>query len=197
MKGLLVKDLCMIKSYFRTYFLLIIGFIVFSSFSSENAFMFYYPVILAGTLPFSLMSYDERSRWSQYCDTLPVSRKTVVSSRYIMTLVLFLAVFLLTAAAQLFSPYFSPASYAANFSILVVMGLLTPTVLLPLALHFGVEKGRLFYYFIIGAFCALSIGAASAPIDLKIPPLLLPAVSLVLFGISWMISIKIYEKKEF
>lgn len=197
MKGLLLKDLYMVKAYFRTYLILIVGFIFFSTFSAKIDFMYFYPMILAGSTPFSLIAYDERSRWNQYCDTLPVSRKTAVSSRYIMTLIFVGAVFLLTAILQLFSPHFSPETYTANLSVLIVMGLLTPTVLLPLIFRFGVEKGRLFYYFIIGAFCALSIGAANAPVDLQIPPLLLPAVSVVLFILSWIISIKIYKKKEF
>ena len=198
MKGLILKDLYMIKAYFRTYLRLIFGFIVLSSFSKESAFMYFYPMILAGSMPFSFFAYDDRSRWNQYCDTLPVSRKTVVSSRYIITLLFVGAVFLLTAAFQLFSPYFSLQTYTANLSVLIVMGLLTPTVLMPLTFRVGVEKGRLFYYLIIGSFCAISVMTASSPITIQtsLPLVLLPIVSILLFILSWPLSVRIYEQKE-
>ena len=200
MKGLILKDLYMVKAYLRAFLILMAGFIVMSAFSAENAFFLFYPAILAGSMPFTLIAYDERSKWNQYCGVLPVSRKAVVSARYIIALGFFLAVFILTAILQLFSPIFTPQSYAANLCLLVVMGLLTPTVLLPLTFRFGVEKGRLFYYVIIGVFCALSATAANISdfyVRLPTAPLfILPVLTLVLFAVSWLISIRIYERKE-
>ncbi|MBR4869302.1 MAG: ABC-2 transporter permease [Oscillospiraceae bacterium] len=201
MKGLILKDLYMTKAYLRAFVILMVGFIFLSAFSAENAFFLFYPAILAGTIPFSLIAYDERSKWNQYCETLPVSRKTVVSARYIVALGFFFAVFLLTAIIKPFSPAFSFESYISDLCLLLTMGLLTPTVLLPLVFRFGVERGRLFYYIIIGVFCALSVTAA----DIShltgsfrgVPLFLLPLVTLVLFALSWLISIRIYERKEF
>ena len=199
MKGLILKDLYMVKSYLRVFLILIVAFTLLSAFSAENAFFLFYPVILAGTIPFSLLAYDERSKWNQYCDALPVSRKTAVSARYIISCIFFLPVFLLIALLQRISPAFQPETYVFNLSLLVVMGLLTPTILLPLTFRFGVEKGRLFYYFIIGAFCALS--AAAADISQlfsnfsSTPFFLLPVVTVALFALSWLISIRIYQRK--
>ncbi len=199
MKGLILKDLYMAKSYLRVFLILIVAFTLLSAFSAENAFFLFYPVILAGTIPFSLLAYDERSKWNQYCDALPVSRKTAVSARYIISCIFFLPVFLLIALLQRISPAFQPETYVFNLSLLVVMGLLTPTILLPLTFRFGVEKGRLFYYFIIGAFCALSAAATDISqlfSNLSSTPFfLLPVVTVALFALSWLISIRIYQRK--
>ena len=200
MKGLILKDLYMVKSYLRAFLILMVAFVLLSTFSQDNAFFLFYPIILAGSMPFTLIAYDERSKWNQYCTALPVSRKAIVSARYIIALLFFLAVFVLAALLQPFSPAFTPEGYTLTLSLLVVMGLLTPTILLPLTFRFGVEKGRLFYYVIIGAFCALSATASdisklfgkvsSAPI------LLLPIVVIILFALSWLLSIRIYQHKE-
>ena len=92
-------------------------------------------------------------------------------------------------------------SYVLNLSLLIVIGLLTPTVLLPLTFRFGVEKGRLFYYFIIGSFCALSVTAANiselAGKVSAVPVFVLPIAVIILFILSWLLSIRIYERKEF
>ena len=201
MKGLILKDLYMAKSHLRFFILLIFGFVLLATFSSENTFFLFYPAILAGTVPFSLLAYDEQSKWNQYCATLPVSRKTIVSARYVTACIFFFPVLLLIALLQPFSPSFHAESYVLNLSLLIVMGLLTPTVLLPLTFRFGVDKGRLFYYFIIGSFCALSVTAANiselAGKVSAVPVFVLPIAVIILFILSWLLSIRIYERKEF
>ena len=101
MKGLLQKDLYMIWRYGRMLLAVSALFVVFGAFSKgENFFFIIYPVLFAGVLPVTLLSYEERFGWDKYCDTLPLGRKTVVSARYIMTLLCFLVLYVLTLAVQ-------------------------------------------------------------------------------------------------
>lgn len=210
MKGLLLKDLYMVKAYFRSFIIVIAVFMAVSLFDPGNSFMLFYPMILVGTIPFSLISYDERSKWTQYCDALPISRKQVVSARYLTTSIFVLSVFILTAIVQLFAPSFSIEAYLSMLSLLLLAGLLCPSILLPLTFHFSVERSRFIYYFIIGALCAMSLivtdrldygtdilasgdGPFISPLGLTA---LFPLIAIVLFVLSWLISIRIYQNRE-
>ena len=62
MKGLLLKESYMINKYCRMYLVLVCVFAVIFVMSG-NEFMMFYPVVLTGIIPMSLISYDERSKW--------------------------------------------------------------------------------------------------------------------------------------
>ena len=98
MKGLLRKDLYMIWRYGRLLLLISALFLVLGAISGGNTFFILYPVLFGGVLPVNLISYEERDGWNALCDTMPVSRKTVVNERYLMTLLCFLALYLITLA---------------------------------------------------------------------------------------------------
>ena len=199
MKGLILKDLYMAKSHLRFFILLIFFFFLLATFSSENTFFLFYPAILAGTVPFSLLAYDEQSKWNQYCATLPVSRKTIVSARYVTACIFFFPVLLLIALLQPFSPSFHAESYVLNLSLLIVIGLLTPTVLLPLTFRFGVEKARMTMIFLIAAVCG-SAGAASALVEkgIRLGSGLVPLIIAAAVGtvISVRVSMAMWEKRK-
>ena len=63
------------------------------SFSSLN------PVMIAGILTMTLLSYDERDHWTQYSGTLPFTRAELVSCKYLIGLCFFGITFLATLTA--------------------------------------------------------------------------------------------------
>ena len=204
MKGLLQKDLYMILRYGRMLLAISALFTVFGAFSrGENFFFIFYPVLFAGVLPVTLQSYEERFGWDKYCDTLPLSRRTVVNARYIMTLLCFLALYVLTLAVQ--SAVLIPQGRGQDAldlaALLPIFGLLAPSVMLPLTLRFGVEKARIAYYVIIGVVVALGVMSMerSSTLGEQIGSLGLMAsliVTVALFIGSWLLSIRLYEKRE-
>ena len=100
MKGLIRKDLYMIWRYGRMILLMSAVFLAVSVAAEQNFFFVVYPVLFGGILPVTLISYEERDGWNRLCDAMPISRKTVVDERYVMTVLCFLALFLLTMAVQ-------------------------------------------------------------------------------------------------
>ena len=203
MKGLLRKDLYMIVKYCRTLLVICGIFLLVAAVApGDNLFLLVYPVLLGGVLPVTLLSYDERFHWDATCDTMPISRRTVVSERYLMSLLSFLALYLLTLAVQ--AAVLLPRGYGAALGqialVLPAMGLLPSSILLPVMFRFGVEKGRIVYFFVIGAFVAVfliftnnivtlgsSAGAGGWAATLA---------SIALFVLSWLLSIRLYEKRE-
>ena len=92
MKGLMQKDLYMIWKYGRSLLVVSAVFLAVSVVAPDNYFFVIYPVLFGGILPVTLISYEERDGWNSLCDTMPISRRTVVNERYVMTLLCFFAV---------------------------------------------------------------------------------------------------------
>ena len=73
MKGLILKDLYMMKHYCKSYLIIAIVFLIVSlSDTVANMFFLFYPCMLCGIIPINLLGYDERSNsfnTVQHCRT--------------------------------------------------------------------------------------------------------------------------------
>ena len=200
MIGLLKKDLYMTWAYCRIFLLMIAVFLVVGAVDNDNSFFVIYPMIIGMILPVSLVSYDERFKWHLSCDAMPVSRAKYVSAKYVLTLTSVLVVFLLTLLIQGIR-LFPQGRLAALWDLagmLLPMGLLGPALLLPVIFRLGVEKGRIFYFVLVGIVCAAGVmlgGELGSLPDLS-NPLLPGAASVLLFAASWFLAVKLYQKRE-
>lgn len=207
MKGLILADFYMAKKYCRSYFLIMLVFIAVSFFGNDNTFLIIYPVILAGMLPVTLLGYGERHKWNVYCETLPLTRKQAVKEKYLLTGILLLGVFLLIAVVQGLrlsaSGQFDVREYGALLAPLLAAGLLSPSITLPCMFKYGVEKGRIAYYVVVGMVCGVAAAGVflsdTPKLQTAIPPhtaLLLPLFGIAAFAVSYWISASVYAKRE-
>ena len=198
MKGLLLKDLYLIKTVCRTNILCVVLFAVVSVFSEENMFFLFFPCIIASMLPITLLSYDERDKWTEYALTLPCTRAQLVSGKYIIGLLGIVSAVLLNVLAQAFFGSYPRAELAVLSAVMLSVGLLGPAVLYPLIFKFGIEKGRLFYYIFIGAACAsiMILSNKAQSIRAGGSVYLLPIAGAVLYAVSWLLSIRLYESRR-
>ena len=194
MKALLLKDFYQIKGYCRSVLLIAVG----SLFSGENFFFITYPVVLMSLLPVTLLSYDERSHWNRFCGALPYSQAQVVSGKYLLGLLLtmptILIMLILYALRTAASAAFFWSELLGLADGLLILGLCSFSLCMPLLLRFGVEKGRLIYYIVIGFTCAS--GFFLGEINLSFPYLAFPVILLLCAGVyalSWRIAIGVYE----
>lgn len=206
MKGLLLKDYYMAIKYCRPFILIAVVFIGVSVVSDSNAFMMLYPVIICAMIPVTLIGYEERSHWTMYCQTFPYSKSQIVSCKYVLAAIIVTAVTVFTAAAQAIRLFgtgtMAMTSYMNMIAMLVMMGLAGPALLLPFVFKYGVEKGRIAYYIVICAVCA--IGAILAMEDQNIlygvsaqwMPVLFWVIGIGVFVLSWRLSIRFYESRE-
>ncbi len=199
MKGLLLKDYYMTVKYCRMLILMVLIFAAVSA-VSNSIFLISYPFIIAGVLPVSLYAYDEKSGWCSYADAMPYSRAQQVSAKYISALVFICLVMLICTVGKALTG----DSFIEDFSLLVMLcgtGLLSAAVLLPFVLKFGSEKGRWAYYAVIIIACVIAAavfdtGSAVALELTGTAAACILAGCVLLFGLSWLLSIKIYEKRE-
>ena len=207
MKGLLLKDLYMMKKYCKSYLLITVVFIAVSFASSENLFFTFYPCLLCGMIPVNLLGYDERSRWLQYSETMPYTKGQIVSGKYLIGLGTQIAVLLITGIAQAIrmsvSGTFVLLEYLVLMILLLIMSLLASSITLPFMFKLGVEKGRMAYYIMIGIVCAGSIIATTIfkeGLQNKIQlNAFLPVFCLIgvgIYALSWYLSIVFYKTRE-
>ena len=193
MSALILKDLYIMKKYCRSVLLMVVIFWGASIFAdSGNLFWTFFPVIVGSVTPATLLSYDEKFRWNQYCDTMPISRAAVVAEKYVLTA----ATVLLMASGRTGK---APDDLGLIAALTFTVGLLPPCVMLPAVYKFGMEKGRIVYYFCIGAACAIPFALPSNALDGGMSPasvFLLPVIAAALFAVSWAISTAVYVKKS-
>ena len=212
MKGLLVKDLYMSKTYCRVYLLIAAAFLALYAFSSvngkENLFFLLYPTVLAGMVPINLIAYESQCKWEQFAGTLPCTRAQLVSAKYLIGLMFFGILLVLSLAvmslAMVIAGSFSLAMLWSQSVLMALCFFGSCTFILPLVFRFGIEKARMMYLAMIGLVCGLtaaigvvSNGSAYAggwQMPRAIPLVALAAV--VLYLLSWGLSIRFYQKRE-
>lgn len=206
MKGLLLKDWYMCIRYCRAFLVLVSVFLVVSFFGNDNLFFRIYPTMIASIIPMSLISYDERDHWTVYSGTLPYTRRQLVSAKYLIGLFFGAFSFLISLAAfsvcMITNGTFSIEYFLFIAVLLLVLGLIGPTLLLPFVFKFGAEKGRIIFYVMIGLLSA--IGALLASLGFQnaltqnnfIILLVMGVLSIGLYALSWNLSIYFYQKRE-
>ena len=209
MKALLYKDLLTLWKQLRMYLLMCVIFQVASIGGEDFEFMRFYPLILVSSLPHTLMAYDERSGWERYALALPVSRKKLVSAKYLIGLLLMALAFALAAVTGLVRSWqvgaFDPFGYFFELSVLLTLGISVMSVALPMTFRLGTEKGRLMNMVCYGILAAVlvivvlvgdKLGLSEMTLNewVIVPFLIIPAVEL---PVSWALSVHWYEKREF
>lgn len=205
MKGLLLKDWYVMKKTCRAYLLLVVVFLSISVFGGENVFMVFYPAMLVGMIPVTLLGYDERCKWQITCAAMPCTRAQFVSAKYLIGLLAQLATLGLTALAQALrmtlNGGFHWLTWGTLLAVLLAMSLLTAAITPPLMFRFGVEKGRILYCVTVGLMCGgstiigLSGALDAAPFTVTALVGMVAAAAAV-YALSWRLSIALYQKRE-
>ena len=207
MKGLLLKDWLMLYKKNRLMLALVLFYLLASS-ASGNSFYGGFAILFLSVLPQTVLGLEERCKWNRYAIALPLTRRQIVLEKYLLALLgvgLGAALYLVFGFAGMVVTHRSVE--LAPLCPMLSIGLLFPAVNLPIVFRLGAEKARLWYLLIVGFFAASagilaglftasgSYAWFSAEIRLVLTWLLLPVCAL-LFALSALLSVRIYEKKE-
>jgi len=207
MKGLILKDLYMMKKYCRTYLLVAIIFIAVPFVSRENLFFIFYPCLLCGMIPANLLAYDERSKWIEYSCTLPYTRGQIVSCKYIVGLMVQICLLIVIGISQIVRMNINDTFLINEFGVLMMMlliiSMIASSISLPFMFKLGVEKGRIAYYVMVGAVCAGCTIASNFfkdglqnQIQLRNVLPVLSIICVVIYLFSWYLSVVFFNKRE-
>lgn len=203
MKALLTKDCYTLWKQLRIFLFVMLVITVFNG-AFGNVFI----VVWAAMLPYTAMSYDERSKWDQLAAMMPYSVQDIVMSKYLLgwlctgaaalfSLVLQFVLTFLRFPMAAFDPVANLLSFCASLCIL--------SVTLPCMFRFGVERGRLIMFLLIFLVCGTAGALGSIVVDigdglLQMPPLVLagiPAAAVVLTAVSFPLSMRLYQKRSY
>lgn len=209
MKGLLLKDFYMAAKHCRTYILIGVVFIAvsFAGSNSENMFFVFYPCLLCGMVPVNLLAYDERSRWLEYSGTLPYTKAQIVSGKYLIGIIvqgaMLLAVGLSQAVRMHLAGTFRLEEFALFMATIFAMATITSSITLPFMFRWGVEKGRIAYYCMIGFVCAAGYlgsvfftGSTRLAVSQGALMAILTLTGIAVYAASWLAAIALYRKRE-
>lgn len=211
MKGLLLKELLMVKQrliVFVLFIIMFIGWSVMGMVAIAPMISVFLAMFLVGHI-----NYDEQSKWQVYSIALPYGRKTIVSSKYATMAISALFSTLIAIGCYIFTTFKDETFFTAKMlvvyvAITIALGLLYPALILPLTYKFNSEKGRMVMIFInvaMGGLVGFAVTSSSSATTIfiklsqysSILPYIGVAAAILLFMFSWFISVKIYEKKEF
>lgn len=206
MKALLLKDFYQAQKYCRAFLLISAAFLAVSFFGRENLFFLFYPCLMVGMIPAQLLGYDERSKWTAYSGALPYTRAQLVSAKFLIGLIAQVSVLVVAAISQAMRMHregtFSTGEFLLTMTILLVLSCLTSSISLPFMFRWGVEKGRIAYYVMIGFVCAAMVLAPQLVQKVRfgftaryLPPVLCLA-GVGIYVLSWVLSIRFYQKRE-
>lgn len=207
MKGLILKDLFLIKGNIRSLIICLFIFII-SIFNDASSIPFFLQMISI-IMCLTTFSYDEYNKWDAYAITLMKNRKKIVKSKYVFTIMIMIITSLLSL---LINVIICNSNGSVNLEEIVsnTLGYLFGVIIFisimyPIIYKFGIEKSRIFILVIcFGLSIGLTLIFKNINIDLdkflslleQYWLILIPIISCIAIYISYIFSYKFYLKKD-
>jgi len=88
MKGLIIKDILNLKKNLNTLLVLVIFYAFLGYRSGDPSMLIAMIVLLLTMMSITSISYDDLAKWDKYALAMPISRKNIVLSKYILAVLL-------------------------------------------------------------------------------------------------------------
>ena len=217
-KGLITKDILQLKSYKKTLIIFIMVF-AFTSISVQDGVENMLVIML--TLGFGMFSmasfnYDEFNKADRYILTLPLTKKEVVLSKYILVICSTVMGSIIGIMLS-YIVMFAMNKQMPNIEEIISVGLggilgigLIEAIQIPCVYKWGAEKGRI-QMVIVTALVALLAGGIifiGEKANIQLPannilnilntflPLIFIGLTIIIYYISYKVAYKIYNRKE-
>ena len=168
-------------------------------------------ILLSIMMPISSMSYDEAGQWYRYAFSLPIPRRTLVLSKYVLGFLVSLGGLVVSAIGNIIILALTNGQNALESWLAIIgfleLGVIFLSIIIPILFKYGVEKGRLLIV-VIAVIPSLLVALLGS--TLKTSGTLMPSAeflqailyssplfTLAIFLISFRISVGICRKKEY
>ena len=210
MIGFIKKDLAMIKSNFKLLGALIVVYAIMGLMGKMDiSFILPFMCVM---IMISSFSYDNYNKWDAYAITIPNGRENSVKSKYITTILMIFIIAVVTTILSFIISYISTESINYEQILITMFGTIFGTLLVlafmyPIIYKFGVEKARIgifllvFGIVIIGSLLANYIDLSNIFEALSFLEnyiiIILVIMMVTMVYVSYMISKRVFSKKEF
>ena len=211
MKGLLLKDFCILKKQMKIVAVLVVFYAIWAIVSKTPSMMGVMIILLSIMLPITSMSYDEAGQWYRYAFSLPISRRALVLSKYVLGFLVALGGLVVSAIGNLVVLFLTNWENSLESWLIIVgfleIGMIFLSIIIPVLFQFGVEKGR-FLVVVIAVVPSLLIAMLGSLLKTSGVPMpsgdvlqaifySSPLFTLAVFLVSFRISVGICRKKEY
>lgn len=217
MKGLLIKDFKLILMQ-KNFFIIIIAVACLISISSQDpTFMIGFITLILSLFTVSTISYDEFDNGYPFLLTLPFSRKTYVLEKYVYGLILGTGAWIVSVmiCSLMLIVQGKPVTSDMLIGAFVIlpMFLVIESLMIPVHLRFGGEKGRYALIACVGVLVVIGFVVMKIveifhidvlPLILAIDALgpvmfmmILLMIGFLIMLVSLKVSLSIMNKKEF
>ena len=201
MKGLLIKDICVLSKQMKAFLVLTLVFAVVQQTFTQGFGLMYFSL-----LPVTSLAYDEQVRWNSYAAMMPYRTKDMVLSKYALGVGGCFCVFLIEiAAAAVYGMVTDQSTELLMQKVQMILiffcvAIIMMSINLPMVLRLGVEKGRYLWIFIMVSIGVFVVGSVeNLPKLWQLNPAFYPlaaggaaAVSLI---VSIGIALEVYRSK--
>lgn len=206
MKGLIIKDLLNLKKYSKSVVGIFLFLTVYSIMLKDTLFLTVMIPLYFTMMIITSFTCDDMTKWDSYALSMPITRKEMVSSKYLLALILqVIGTGISIVITIIISSILVDMIERDQIKILAaIIGIviLFVSILLPLIYKFGVEKSRIIILAVysIPMVLVVLLGKAglTPPTEEQIMSViyLFPIILILAIAASFMISCKIYMDKD-
>ena len=218
MKGLLLKDLLLLKNQKRSLLVsaVMVLFFTFLNKNRASAFGVMFLSLILITYALGSINYDDDSNGNSFLNTLPFSRKEYLQDKFLLSILLSLTAGLISSLLLGVQALLSPASDLELWATVLtgfLMCLIMASIGIPLRIRFGGEQGRqvnsvvlvVLYAAMLVAFGVVKDSSSnilkvslysffSNTVSIIIAVVILTVLIMI---VSYIITIRINERREF
>lgn len=216
MKGLLIKDIALMRNQMKSFFAILAAALIMMVVNDDIVLPVIYVCMMFMMFGINSISYDDFDNGYTFLFTLPIKRRQYVLSKYLFSCLsiltgvvissIFMAVVLATKGEA--HTFVNQIDFLVGYSMAAMVFL---SLMLPIQLKYGAEKGRIALIVIAAVVVAASflLERMSMNFDMEgfiitlegmndaIITGIITLICICIVVLSYFISCKILEKKEF
>ncbi|MCL2019228.1 MAG: ABC-2 transporter permease [Oscillospiraceae bacterium] len=150
-KGLILKDYFCAKHFYSCCILMLVsvGSLLLSAEDEGGALITFMPFVFTALMPNMCFSLDKAYRFNSYAATLPVTRRGIVQSKYLLMVINYSVCFIVMSlmffiSTLIHGTVFNIAPIATYFAVAVLID----SVFYACLFRFGIDKGSWFLMFL-------------------------------------------------
>jgi ABC-2 type transport system permease protein len=174
MKGLLMKDLLLIKKSFSLVYLMPIALSLFVGIGSPSSIPVFLGVTIAIVFSFqavTTMEFDSNTGWERSVAAMPITVTTEVVEKYALSLLMLVCSAIVTLVLETVL-VFSGVLQSSVLSISVILAIASSTlyvsVIIPAIYKFGIAKSRMVFIAFITIITVIPMLASLAGVDIYV-----------------------------
>ncbi|MFJ7735176.1 ABC-2 transporter permease [Lysinibacillus sp. NPDC097287] len=208
MTALFIKDLLIAQHKLKQQIILFLFIVFIVAFIHQGALLLPFIALMAIIHVIATLAYDEQCNWGQFANTLPLTKSSIVCSKYLLGITLMLGGLIITMPLAFFITHFSDfviiTDVYLTLRIVVTIGFCFLAIMLPIYIQFGSFFGRIimltfsFLAMLLVNFFEGHIGGLLLQlIEMKNFSYVAPIIGLILLAFSYVVAVIIYKRKEF